>query len=107
MKIVSEILQIPALILVIISIITELILLIFIEVSYQKGYLLLFEPTKKIVIQKANITTIKFNEIISNGLYRYYADLKLIGKHMSTLILEGDDYNEEDTINKNSKFYKN
>ena len=107
MKIVSEILQIPALLLVIISIITELILLIFIEVSYQKGYLLLFEPTKKIVIQKANITTIKFNEIISNGLYRYYADLKLIGKHMSTLILEGDDYNEEDTINKNSKFYKN
>ena len=106
MKIVSEIIQLPAIILLIIAMVTEIILLIFIEITYQKGYLLLFEPTKEIIIKKANITTIKFNEILSNGIYRYYADLKLIGKHMSSFILDGDDYNEEETINKNSKFYQ-
>ena len=106
MKIVSEIIQLPAIIVLIIAMVTEIILLIFIEITYQKGYLLLFEPTKEIIIKKVNITTIKFNEILSNGIYRYYADLKLIGKHMSSFILDGDNYNEEDTINKNSKFYQ-
>ena len=43
-------------------------------------------------------------EIIKNGIYRYYADLKVIGRHMSKLILEG---NDSDSINKNSNFYKN
>ena len=107
MKIVSEIIQLPAIILLIIAVVTEIILLIFIEITYQKGYRILFEPTKEIVIKKANITMVKFNEILSNGIYRYYADLKLIGKHMSTFVLEGDGYKEEDTVNQNSKFFQN
>ena len=105
MKLVSEIVKIPALILFILAIITELLLLIFIEVNYQSGYKILFEPTKEIAIKKANITTMKFNEILGNGIYKYLADLKLIGRHMSTFILEGAD--DSETINKNSKFYKN
>ena len=106
MIIVSEIIRLPTLILIIFTVATEILLLFFIEINYQKGYLILFEPTKEIAIQKTNITTIKFNEIISNGLYRYYADLKTIGKHMSSFLLEGN-YNENYVINKKSKFFKN
>ena len=106
MKLVSEIIRLPAIILIILAIITEVLLLIYIEVNYKEGYSLLFEPTKQIAIKKTNITNMKFNEIISNGLYRYYADLKLIGRHMSTFILDGD-YDENYAINKNSKFFQN
>ena len=108
MKLVSEIIKLPALLLFILAIITELLLLIFIETNYQNGYKILFEPTKEIAIKKANITTMKFNEILGNGIYKYLADLKLIGRHMSTFLLEDVDENDiNNTINKNSKFYKN
>ena len=106
MKLVSEIISLPSLILVLLAIITEVALLIFIEVNYKKGYSILFEPTKEITINKTSISSMKFNEIISNGLYRYYGDLKLIGRHMSTFILEGD-YNSNEIINKNSNFFQN
>ena len=106
MKLVSEIIRLPSIILVLLAIITEVSLLIFIEVNYKKGYSILFEPTKSIAINKTNITSMKFNEIISNGLYRYYGDLKLIGRHMSTFILDGN-FNANETINKNSNFFKN
>ena len=106
MKLVTEILKLPALILIILTTVTEVLLLIFIEINYQKGYLILFEPTKEIAIQKANVTTYKFNEIISNGIYRYYSDLKVIGRHMSTFILEGN-FSEDEVINQSSKFFQN
>ena len=106
MILVSEIIRLPTLILIAFTIATEIALFIFIETHFQKGYLALFEPTKEITIQKTNLTAIKFNEIISNGLYRYLADLKTIGKHMSNFLLEGT-YDENYVINKNSKFYKN
>ena len=104
MILVSEILKLPAILLITIAVITELCLLIYIQLNFKQGYSILFEPAKEIAIKKANLTTIKFNEIIKNGIYRYYSDLKVIGRHMSKLILEG---NDSDSINKNSNFYKN
>lgn len=104
MILVSEILKLPAILLITIAVITELCLLIYIQLNFKQGYSILFEPAKEKAIKKANLTTIKFNEIIKNGIYRYYSDLKVIGRHMSKLILEG---NDSDSINKNSNFYKN
>lgn len=106
MKLVSEIIKLPSIMLIILAAIPDILILIFIENNYTKGYSILFEPAKNITIQKINITNIKFNEIISNGLYRYYADLKLIGRHMSYFLLD-ESYDESETINKNSKFYNN
>ena len=105
MKLVKEILACPGLILIISSIVIELLILLFIQMNFQKGYLLLFEPTKQIVIKNSNLSVNKYNEVISDGLYRYLADLKSIGRHMSTFVLEG--VSESNSINKNSKFFKN
>lgn len=104
MILVSEIIRLPAILLLSVAIITELCLLLYIQSNFKEGYTILFEPATEIAMQKANLTTSKLNEIIKNGIHRYYADLKIIGKHMSKLILEGDDI---DSINQNSNFYKN
>ena len=105
MKLVTEVIRLPSCLLVILAIITEFIILIYIETHYKSGYSVLFEPTNEIALIKTNMTLLKFNEILSDGIYRYLADLKTIGKHMSTFVLEGE--SNDKSINKNSKFYKN
>ena len=105
MKLVTEVIKLPSCLLVILAIITEFIILVYIETHYKSGYSVLFEPTNEIALIKTNMTLIKFNEILSDGIYRYLADLKTIGKHMSTFVLEGE--SNDKSINKNSKFYKN
>ena len=105
MKLVKEILACPGFFLIISSIVIELLILFFIQLNFEKGYLLLFEPTKQIVIKNSNLSVNKYNEVLSDGIYRYLADLKTIGRHMSTFVLEGE--SKSNSINKNSKFYKN
>ena len=105
MKLVEEIITYPACSLIISTIIIELILLLYIQLNFKSGYLLLFEPTNQIVIKASNLSVNKYNEVLSDGIYRYLADLKSIGKHMSTFVLEGE--SKSNSINKNSKFYKN
>jgi len=105
MKLVKEVLACPGSILIISSIVIELLILLFIQFNFEKGYLLLFEPTKQIIIKTSNLSVNKYNEVISDGIYRYLADLKSIGRHMATFVLEGE--SESNSINKNSKFYKN
>ena len=105
MKLVKEILACPGIFLIISSIVIELIILLFIQLNFEKGYLLLFEPTKQIVIKNSNLSVNKYNEVLSDGIYRYLADLKTIGRHMATFVLEGE--SKDNSINKNSKFYKN
>ena len=105
MKLVKEILACPGIFLIISSIVIELLILLFVQLNFEKGYLLLFEPTKQIVIKNSNLSVNKFNEVLSDGIYRYLADLKTIGRHMATFVLEGE--SKSNSINKNSKFYKN
>ena len=105
MKLVKEILACPGIFLIISSIVIELLILLFVQLNFEKGYLLLFEPTKQIVIKNSNLSVNKYNEVLSDGLYRYLADLKTIGRHMATFVLEGE--SKSNSINKNSKFYKN
>jgi len=105
MKLVKEILACPGFLLLISSIVIELLLLLFIQLNFETGYSLLFEPTKQIIIKNTNISVNKYNEVLSDGIYRYLADLKTIGRHMSTFVLEGE--SKSNSINKNSKFYKN
>jgi hypothetical protein len=88
MKLVKEILACPGFFLIISSIVIELIILLFIQLNFEKGYLLLFEPTKQIVIKNSNLSVNKFNEVLSDGIYRYLADLKTIGRHMATFVLK-------------------
>jgi len=106
MKLVNEILKYPFIISFILIFVTESLILIYIIFNYKSGYSIIIEPTKNISIKKANITLVKFNNIITNGLYKYLADLKMIGKHMSNFVLdEGEESGE--SINKNTIFYKN
>jgi len=105
MKLVNEIIKHLIIILFIFLFVTELLILIYILLNYKSGYSIIIEPTKNISIKKANITLSKFNNIITNGLYKYFADLKMIGKHMSNFVLEGESSSK--SINKNTIFYKN
>ena len=103
MILVNEIIRLPAILFFIFVVVTESVILLYIQISYKKGYKSLFEPTEEIAKKKASIASSKFNDIIRNGIYTYYGDLKLIGKHMSQLNIDDD----TNSINKNSKFYKN
>ena len=105
MKLVNEILKYPIILLFFFLFVTELLILIYILLNYKSGYTTIIEPTKNIAIKKANITLSKFNNIITNGIYKYLADLKTIGKHMSNFVLEGESSSK--SINKNTIFYKN
>ena len=105
MKLVNEIIKHPIIIFFIFLFVTELLILIYIILNYKSGYSIIIEPTKNIAIKKANISLSKFNNIITNGLYKYLTDLKMIGKHMSNFVLEGQSSSK--SINKNTIFYKN
>ena len=105
MKLVKEILRCPGFFLIISTIVIEILILIFVQFNFKKGYLLLFEPTQQIIIKNTNLSVNKYNEVLSDGIYRYLADLKTIGRHMATFVLEGE--SNSNSINKNSKFYKN
>ena len=105
MKLVNEIIKHPIIIFFIFLFVTELLILIYIILNYKSGYSIIIEPTKNIAIKKANISLSKFNNIITNGLYKYLTDLKMIGKHMSNFVLEGQSSSK--SINTNTIFYKN